>query len=489
MIDFIKTLFDNGDIIYLSYNNGITISGKILNFGESFIVVEDERGNIIGVKEDAINSFSKEPISYSQPNMTIGSQDMRCRGKSDFGQGFDNNSRKGYSWGSQKPKKTTFKQYKAGDKIPIDSLTKRDPALAESWRRSENDRRRLHQIKEDIKALYEEVKATSTDLELEVPAIGVIVEIKPSFQFGFIDDVENGERYFYNRGDIVDKELKNMVGEGIKVVYFRSSNHKGPAAKCIHRPDSIGHLLDIMIELVDEDDFIRAKIILQNILSAYPDSQSAQKLLNGINESLSAEGMDETVGHTNSLYVQARKAFETKKYSLAIKLYQECIEKEVRKTNSIKELAQVYISLHSQAKDEDTKEAYRQKGLEFIETHKEELPDNSSTKFSLENIYFALGDYSKHIDVVEDIITECGESGELAQYVFYLNKAAQSYLRLKDFDRAMDAADQGLEVDPNNSHLRKTKESIEQAQSNHDEEGHTKPENEGKGGFFGFLSR
>lgn len=489
MIEFISDLFSVGQTIYLTQSNDIEIGGKIVKLNDEFIVIETEDGNVIGVRDEAIRSFSKEPVkSISAPRASIDSQSYPSTKSEQGSWKRELPFSKGSSVDSQKYSKRSFRQYKPGDKIPIESLAKRDPSLANTWRRSEQDRQRLRALREKVQSVFDKIISQGEDLDQEVPAIGAIVDLKPSYQFGFIDDVETGERYFYNRGDIVDGDLLNMVGEGIKVVYFRGSNHKGPAAKSIHRPNTIGGLLAIAMDLVNEEDFIRAKMVLQNILHAYPNSHSATAML----EELSAQMDSDVLGASNpnnGLYIQARKALEMKNYELAEKLYQECIEKGVRKVNSIKELAQVYISLHSQEKDEAQKELYREKGLEFIEAHKNELPDKPSTKFSLENIYFALGDYEKHIEVVEDIIADSGKNGDLAQYVFYLNKAAQSYLRRNELDKALDAVNQGLEVEADNLHLCKTKMTIEEAIAHHNSLAEQEEDKEKGGGFFGLFSR
>lgn len=483
MIDFISDLFGEGQTIYLTQSNDIEIGGKIVRLSDDFLVIETEGGNVIGVRDEAIISFSKKPIkSMTTPNgaKEIGGRNLNSA------LGVENNTQKSaFVEPSKYSNKRSFKQYKPGDKIPIESLAKRDPSLTNTWRRSETDRQRLRELRDSVKSVYDEVINTGEELDKEVPAIGSIVDLKPGYQFGFIDDVENGERYFYNRGDIVDSELLNMAGEGIKVVYFRGTNRKGPAAKSIHRPNSVGNLLSMAMDLVNEEDFIRAKMVLQNILYAYPNNHSATAMLEELTSQMD-NGAIGDAGRNNNLYNQARRALEMKDYDLALKLYQECIDKGIRKVNSIKELAQVYISLHSQEKDDLKRDSYRKKGLEFIESHKNELPDKSSTKFSLENIYFALGDYQKHIEVVEDIIIESGENGDLAQYVFYLNKAAQSYLRQNELDKALDAANQGLEVEPDNVHLCKTKMTIEEMLAhNNTVEG---DENKEKGGgFFGLF--
>lgn len=494
MIKFIETLFNVGDTIYIS-QKGQEVSGKILSIKNSFLAIETPDGNIIGIKEEVIDSFSKEPLQkshkdyvndsrYGEGGKTHVGWSNRQNGNNYF-HGFNN------SGDSHAPRRerAKFRQYKPGDRIPLEFLAQRDPSLASSWKRTEEERRKSQMIKASMSALFDEVKRTADDMQLVIPAIGAIVELKPTYQFGFIDDMQTGDRYFYNRGDIVDPALINETGEGVEVVYQRGRNHKGATAKCVHLSHTIEHTLEIAMGLIDNDDFHRAKMVIQNATDAYPTSKSANKMLANLSDLLEENGIPES-NQDNSLYTQARSLLEQRDYAKALDVYKQCMDKGVRKVNCVKEVAQVYISLHAQERDETKRELIRKKGLEFIEEHKSELPDKPSTKFSLENIYFALGDYDKHIDIAEDIIAESGSNGDLPQYVFYLNKAAQSYLRIKDYARALDAANQGLEVEPENPHLLKTKTSIEEAMAN--SSGNEPDEDEEEpmrraGGVFGFL--
>lgn len=447
MIEFIRSLFKIGDQIFV-YRENSEVSGRIVSIHDDFIVLETEDSNIVGVRKSAIESFSRESIHKKQ-----------------YRNGRSHSSSRPRYHDQVYPRKREFHQYKPGDRVPLEYLAKQDPSLTAAWKRMEAGRKQSSEVRNAIEEEYLEIRdaARAEDQEV-VPAHGLIVDLKPSYQFGFIDDMHTGARYFFNKGDIVDSELRDMSDEGIEVVYQRSSNHKGPAAKCVHAPRSVAHLLDIFMELINEDDFVRAKMLLENIQAAYPDNESAQKLMDTLQSVLGQHGHDIS-SRGDAIYSTARRALENKDYEKALEYYSQCLETGVRKVNAIKEIAQVYISLHAQEKDDTVREEIRQRGLDFIEQYKSELPEGQSTRFSLENIYFALGDYDKHIDVVEDIIQTCGREGELGQYVFYLNKAAQSYMRIEDYDRALDAANQGLEVEPDNTHLLKTKASIEEAQS------------------------
>ena len=114
--------------------------------------------------------------------------------------------------------------------------------------------------------------------------------------------------------------------------------------------------------------------------------------------------------------------------------------------------------MYTATEELETKETTRHAALDFINEKKSNLPNNISTLFVLENAYFALGEYSAHIDVVEEVINFCAKKRDIAKYIFYLRKAAQSYYRLGDFGRALDSAQEGLEREPDDEQLIKLRD-------------------------------
>lgn len=468
MIDYISTIMEVGDQIYLTLR-GREVGGKILSINSSYIVIEASDGNIIGVKEEAIESFSQMPLHRGRKNGGFVRMSKREGRKIAADPSIFSVNRRSEEEPTQHrvgAPHTKFKHYQPGDKIPLEDLAHRDPSLVSTWEQNRNERESAQKIQDGARALYEKLVVESVDLDEMVPAMGLVVELKPAFQFGFIDDMQTGERYFFNRGDIVDPLLKMESGEGIEVLYLRGTNHKGAAARCLFTPQTVGQVLEIVLQLVDEDDLLRAQQMLDVASGACPSSSSLEQMRAYIATQLAERSVDNADVDV-TLYVQARKALEQKEYVQAFQLYKDCLHHGVRKANCIKEMAQVYVSLYAQEEDEMYREAIRQKGIDFINEYAPQLPDKLSSKCSLENIYFALGAYEQHIEVVKSIIEESEAKGDLPKYLFYINKEAQSYLRLGDYARAKEVASQGLKADPENVYLLKTLASIE-AQSDED---------------------
>lgn len=446
MIGYLKSLFEIGDLITISGSEG-KFAGKIVAWGDQFLVLELSSGEIVGVKEDAISSFSK-PAEVRQTGTPapIVAQQSRL----------------------------SFRQFKPGDKIPLDVLKKRDPTLADSWQRHEERSEWMEQRKKRVlDVLSEALDAGREEDDKVVSAHGAIVELLPSFQFAFIDDMQTGERYFFNRSDIIDPVLYDTTGEQLEVVYHRTKNHKGFAARCVHRPGSIRELLPLVEVLVGKGDFARAEQLTDHILAIYPQNESTLAVREILREvqRRDAKGIARVRGGFSngysmdelSPYKRARAHLGRKEYDEALTYYLQAMEEGERVTNCIKEITQLCISQYSQETDSHRREELRQKGLNFIEEHKDELPDEMSTLYSLENIYFALGDYDNHRVIVDEIVQDSYEREDGAQYVFYQNKSAQNYLRVGNLNAAEKAVSEGLQVDRNNPHLLKTRQSIAEA--------------------------
>ena len=60
--------------------------------------------------------------------------------------------------------------------------------------------------------------------------------------------------------------------------------------------------------------------------------------------------------------------------------------------------------------------------------------------------------------MVEEVINFCAKKRDIAKYLFYLRKAAQSYYRLGDYGRALDSAQEGLEREPDDEQLIKLRD-------------------------------
>lgn len=464
MIEYIKSNFKEGDYLSLT-GSGSRINGYLAYIDDNLIVLKTLSGDIEGIKAEAIVSFStqqrekretKKDLRLTQQNST---KQYHQKGK-DFSVPL---------YGDE-PQRSSFKQFKPGDKIPLDELAHRDPSLAQNWRMRDENKARTQALQEKLLNILSDITIEHRQEDEQiVKPMGRIVELQPSFHFAFIDDLNDGQRYFFNKFDIIDPELRDLQGENIEVIYLRTTNKKGVAAKCVHRPAKVSQIIDRIKALVQEEELQNAKSMVEIILQAYPQNSSALALIEPFQKEDRLPGESdrhESFSEMYAYYKEGKRLAADKDYRGAIQALQTSLDSGYRKASCVKDISQAYISLYAKTEDALEREKIRTEALDFMEENQSELPENRSTLFTLENFYFALGDYNDHVDIVEQIITECGQAGDLAQYVFYLNKAAQSYLRIGEPDKALDATMQGLEVDPDHPHLLKTQHTIMEVMSN-----------------------
>ncbi len=467
MIDYIKNNFKEGDYLSIT-GSGSRINGTLIYIDNRLVVLRTLSGAIEGIKADAIVSFStqardKYSVRRDNRDNNISQQTTLRQTEPIHTNPITNTSTdsdlKGFA----------FRQFKPGDKIPLDELTHRDPSLTHNWRLKRETKARSSALQEELLTLLDSTSEGSTLQEnlQTIKSMGKIVELNPCFHFGFIDDLGDGQRYFFNKFDLVDDELKYAQGKEVEVIYLRTTNRKGVAAKCVHRPTSAAQLLDLVKEMIKKEEFQNAKYIVQMILNAYPQNQIARCLADAFEQAsddlLPANRNPESNAEMYSYYKEGKKKLVEKDQRGAIQAFQMALSGGYRKSSCIKDISQAYISLYTGTEDEYERKRIRTEALDFMAKHRSELPKNQSTLFTLENFYFALGDYQQHIDVVKQVIVRCAEEGELAQYVFYQNKAAQCYIRLGELNKALDATTHGLEVDPEHTNLLKTRHAIMEA--------------------------
>lgn len=445
MIEFLKSNFSQGDPIQITTDTN-TVRGQIEFIGPDYIVLRLASGQVMGISESTIRTFS----SVSDINEDHSGEMAQESAEEHAPEETEKPSEKA------EPAKP-FKKYKPGDRVPLEVLTERDPSLLHNWSKKKETKRMSEAAVEGIRKAYDEAKeAKRKEDETVLPPTGKIVQLRPSYQFGFIDK-EDGRRYFFNRADIIDSKLRDFSGEGIEVTFLPSSNHKGLTAKSIVRPQSISTLLDIVMERAAQGDLIRSKGLLTLIIEKEPKNASTLSMLEALNQVLHKSGtVDED--EESTAYNEGNQYLSAKEYEKALEAFHTSIEEGKRVEQSIKQSISAYVQMYTSSEDLEERESIRRTALDFIREKEGDLPNNINSLFVLENAYFALGEYSSHIEVIEEVINFCAKRRDLPKYLFYLRKAAQSYYRLGDFARALDTAQEGLEREPEDEQLLKLRD-------------------------------
>lgn len=443
MIEFLKSNFKTGDLIEITTDSETT-QGQIDFFGPDYIVLRLSNGQVKGISASSISTFA-----------SIGSDPAAETGSAPTEEAKETPST-ATPQSEAEPSKP-FTKYKPGDRVPLSILAERDPSLLDDWSKKGQTKKRNEEAVEGVREAYVQSKSDSRkEDQVVVSPIGKIVQLRPSYQFGFIDTPDQ-RRYYFNRADLLDASLRDFSGDNIEVAFLPASNHKGLTAKAIVRPQTIDKLLDIVMERTTSGDLFRSRNLLQMIAEKYPKNQSTKSILDAL-ESVLSKGHNREETEDSQAYDEGIGHLEDKDFEAALKSFHTSIEEGVKVEQAIKQAITTYVRMYTATEELETKETTRHAALDFINEKKSNLPNNISTLFVLENAYFALGEYSAHIDVVEEVINFCAKKRDIAKYIFYLRKAAQSYYRLGDFGRALDSAQEGLEREPDDEQLIKLRD-------------------------------
>ena len=448
MIEFLKSNFQTGDLIEITTDSE-TIRGQIDFFGPDYIVLRLSNNQVKGISESSIRTFasvSNPPAEASEPAQPEEEREAPSAATPEQAPQIETEPAK------------SFTKYKPGDRVPLSILTERDPSLLNDWSKKGQTKKRNEEAVEGVREAYVQAKSNSRkEDQVVVSPTGKIVQLRPSYQFGFIDTTDK-KRYYFNRSDLLDDTLRDFSGDNIEVAFLPGSNHKGLSAKAIVRPQTIDKLLDIVMELTSQGDLFRSRNLLNMIAEKHPKNQSTRSILEALESVLSKGRGQEDSDEDSQAYDEGIDHLEDKDFQAALKSFYTSIEEGVKVEQAIKQSITAYVRMYTATEDLETRETTRHAALDFINEKKSDLPNNISTLFVLENAYFALGEYSAHIDVVEEVINFCAKKRDIAKYLFYLRKAAQSYYRLGDYGRALDSAQEGLEREPEDEQLIKLRD-------------------------------
>lgn len=493
MIDLISSLFKEGDSIKIEYGaNAQVVQGTLLKIAPTSIAIKKVTGGIAGIKGDEILSFDstddlEAPTALNEPVKEVGDTESS---HSTDNSSFDNSSVK-QSEGSMdtdpqddekvnqesdksdstisksieseslKPTIIAGKQYKPGDKIPLETLTKIDPTVNTKNRFPGKSKVKI--VGKDFSVLASIAQANhDLDNLNRVPAFGEVTSYFPDRSYGFIFDGTSRATLYFNSSQIVD-DSEALLSKGSPLVYSISQSPQGPRAVSIHKPGSIGDMLRLSEDLFKKSEFKKALDVVEHILKEYPDNFDAEMLRRKIIPNVPYYQQAKPKEYS-SIYAKAKKYHEEKNYDKAIEYYLKAIETGHKVESAVKDLAALYASLFKSSATTDEKENFRTKAIDLMEDHLHDMPSNISTEYFLENFYYSIEEYEKCAEIISQLVEEREVIKDKTKLSILLVKRAASYLRNKEFDRALDSIAEALSINPNNVSALKLKNLIEDPQ-------------------------
>lgn len=205
-----------------------------------------------------------------------------------------------------------------------------------------------------------------------VPAGGVVSSIGPAF--GFIKSAD-GQNLYFGRGEVMQRNRNEELQLNTPVVFTPGRNDKGGVAKCVHVQMTMQEQLE-WIERIEQYDSRNARMLAQQLLTAFPDDSDLAETLSQFNISHQAVSnpraragvpvADKVLSDVeHGLYVEPADLLRAEKEIAATKPYEEAMARisdllEFAKTNSRPQCYQLFVRLTKLARQEGEMERCRE---------------------------------------------------------------------------------------------------------------------------------
>lgn len=489
MFDYIKETYKKGDKLNLTCVNG-EFSGEILFISTDSIVLKTFEGRTCGIKGCDISFFEEilpqsetsnedEKVHDNKQDVPTSSlietecetsiekkhedevrplSESTVKAKQDAEDVVqEHSSSSNAAEASDSLFEVAKPQIKVVGKIDLDAINQRTRPKKSNTPKTKTKAKQTFSSFDALGVLVEDEHKAQN--EKYVPALGEIKFAKPESQFGFICDGKTGKDYYFSFSQIIDDGIDKLLSplHRVPVVYSIQANNKGDKAITIHRPNKVSELINLAQELATNGEVKHALRVLEHILNEYPDNFTADELKNKLLRNNPQRKIKAKT--SSSLYNKAKESNLAKDYPKAIEYFIKAIEAGEKIESSIKDLGMLYAQLYKIGGDEA--EAYRDKVVELIDKHKNDLPKSISTLYYLENLYYSIQNYELFISIANELLAKTELQKDKTRSSYLLCKIAAAYIRINDLDNASNAIDEALSIDPNNLGATKLKDALE----------------------------
>lgn len=294
-----------------------------------------------------------------------------------------------------------------------------------------------------------------------VNAKGYITYYNNEKRFGFIHDYNSDNDLYFNYAQVADNELYDRLRKGTKVAYTMDRNAQGFAARCVHLPRPVNDLIDMANDYLDNRHYQLAQGLAEHVLDVDPDNREAKQLYEEIRDTAPTPRFAPTASQPSAtqynpcaIYSSAKKAYLAKDYAQAEELYKKAIAAGEKPESCVKDLVTLYVSRFKQAATEAEKTEAREKAIAFLDSHRQLLTDNLTTKqFLALNYYLPILDYPNFIKAVDEILADPQVAHVVSRRVFYLWQKGIALNKMGRAEEALKLADEGLAIAPRSTQL------------------------------------
>lgn len=470
MLAYIKAKYKTGDTIEVTSSQGV-FSGAIEYVTDQYIVLRQPNGQICGIAATDIRTFRAESPVAPAPQQISVTQIPAERTEESVTMDAPTVAAEEEKEDSQDAVVSTAEvsspivEPKVVGHIDLDKLKRIDPKFSQRKYFKSGDENMAEEksghVEEETDQTNAAPYADNYQRQPYVSAKGRITYYNNDKRYGFIHDYLTDNDLYFNLTQVADYDLYDHLHKGTKVAYTMDRNAQGFTARCVHLPHTIAELLEIAEDYLDSRHYYLAQGLAEHVLEVSPENKDAKEILDEIHNAApasrfmpSASAPTPNQYNPCALYSQAKKAYLSKDYAKAEELYVKAIEAGERPESCVKDLVTLYVSRFKQATDANEREESRRKAVDFLESHRQMLADNLTTKqFLALNYYLPILDYTNFIHTVDEILTDPQVTDVLSRRVFYIWQKGIALNKMGRTQEALEQVDEGLELAPRSRQL------------------------------------
>lgn len=520
MLAFIRANYKNGDTILINCTVG-AIEGKIAFVSQDSIVLRLPNDKIYGIAASDIRSFSAAtPHPLVTDDLTQKEEVQQDATATDTDTATDNEDLMDYAnealqadgedENAHTEKPTSIAdvldtKIKAQDDV-LDSLGKEEPQVKVVGKISLEQLNRIDPKGAARRTSYQKSYGSNSETNDSenngnesahrqsapyVPALGRITYYNRDKRYGFIHDYKKDIDLYFHVHQVADTNLYERINRGQKVVYTDTEKATGHVAVCVHFPNTVENLLDKADEYIEKGYYDFANGIISHVLDVYPDNADAIEMAQEVKDLIPADRKemaaprnekkytaadDSTLYKPDALYSTAKRASIMHDYDKAEEYYIKAIEADERTVSSVKDLLQVFVMRFKNVDTDAEREMWHDEAIKTYDKYKHLLPDDISTiQFLAGNFYLPLLDYSKYLELTEQLLDKPELADDKTKRAFYLWQRALALHKDGHDSEALKECNRALDVVPYHSQSKSLKRVLLQALESATEETANQP--------------
>lgn len=289
-----------------------------------------------------------------------------------------------------------------------------------------------------------------------IPANGEIKDFAK--KCGYIEDLKSHELIEFRLKNILDFQIDDVEKLKGKLIVYSYEINKITGKKTVYVHSggkTVKELFELIHELTSEDNL---RVVTSDKIKAARDRiKAARQILWHtkivVGENIAIEKEKEYLRNVKMAYEKLVKEYDIAQYVLSKKNYrsalwhfENCINNNVRKEESIKNV--ITTLMQAIAEDSESKNFFFQKAKAILPSYESFLTKSISVLKIFEDVYYAIGDYENFLRIANQLLDNGKFNLKVWQRTQLMEKKAKVlYYKLNDDQLALSVLNDILEID------------------------------------------